>query len=519
MEKKTDSLLFRFAIIFMTFSLVTLLMSGFNIYYNQTSAYKKQCEENLQRIADYLKELMLADGENFADFQNYFILHYDEVLVRYDFKDDYQSEQKKFESLFATKYPGKTLGVDIKFTELSDDVKKAYAAYRFEYWLNVFEKARDSFGIKYAYYLVPTKEDWHMYWVIDTVREEKTVDGIKYIAPCTDVFEVPEDHEKMWEAWNTGEIPEGYDTYDNEFGKTYAYYMPLIINGKKLGVIGTEVEIDAVNREIFNRTLNQSIGMAAILFVCVAALLWFINDRYISKLAHLQLSVREYSQIKDPTIAGIIENEAVGHDEISALAQQIAAMILELENYMTNLLKTARELSTTKKYADTLHELAHKDALTGIRNKTAYDAEVRRIEWEMSDGYTKFGVAMIDLNFLKRINDTFGHEQGNVAIRKLCRIVCKIFQNSLVFRIGGDEFVVIIENDDYDNIDTLVKKFNTKLEKISKNDSLKQWEKVSASIGVALYDSELDSSFDNVFKRADKLMYKHKKEMKAMRVD
>lgn len=519
MEKKKDSLLFKFAIIFIIFSMVTLLMSGFNTYYNQTNGYKHQCEENLQHLAAYLKELIVADGENFVNFQNYFLLHQDEILVRYDFKDDYQPEKKKFESLFAENYPGKTLGVNIKFDDLSDDVKKAYAAYRFEYWLNTFEKARDSFGIKYAYYITPTKEDWHMYWLIDNVREEKTIDGIKYIDPCVDVFEVPEKHEKMWEAWNTGKIPKGYDTYDNEFGKTYAYYTPVFIDGKKIGLIGTEVEIDAVNQEIFKRTLQQSLGMGIILFFCVLAMMWHINEKYISKLSHLQSNVRVYSQVKDPTIAGTIESEATGHDEISALAQQIAAMILELENYMTNLLETARELSTAKKHVDTLHKLAHKDALTGIRNKTAYDAEVRRIEWEMSDGYTKFGVAMIDLNFLKRINDTFGHEQGNVAIKKLCRIVCKIFQNSLVFRIGGDEFVVIVENDDYDNVYALVDKFNAKLEKISKNNSLKQWEKVSASIGVALYDPEIDNSFDNVFKRADKLMYKRKKEMKAMRVD
>ena len=519
MEKKTDSLLFKFAIIFIIFSLVTLLMSGFNTYYNQTNGYKRQCEENLQHIAAYLKELMMADGEDFVDFQNYFISHYDEVLVRHDFKDDYKPEQKKFETLFATKYPGKTLGVDIKFIELSDDIKKAYAAYRFEYWLNTFEKARDRFGIKYAYYLVPTKEDWHMYWVIDTVREEKTIDGIKYIDPCTDVFEVPKDHKKMWEAWNTGKTPEGYDTYDNEFGKTYAYYMPLIINGKKLGVIGTEVEIDAVNQEIFNRTLHQSMGMAIILFICVFTLLWYINNRYISKLSHLQWNVREYSQIKDPAIAGAIENEIKGHDEIAALAQQVAAMILELENYMTSLIETADELSSAKKHANNLHKLAHRDALTGIRNKTAYDAEVRRIEWQMTTDCAHYGVAMIDLNFLKRINDTFGHECGNAAIVKLCDIVCKIFIHSSVFRIGGDEFVVIIENEDYDIIDDLVDKFNAKLEKLKNDDSLEEWERVSASIGVAIYDSKIDINFADVFKRADKLMYKNKKAMKAMRVD
>ena len=79
--------------------------------------------------------------------------------------------------------------------------------------------------------------------------------------------------------------------------------------------------------------------------------------------------------------------------------------------------------------------------------------------------------------------------------------------------------MVILENDDYDNADALVEKFNATIEEIQKDNSLEQWEKVSASIGVALYDPITDTSFANVFKRADKLMYIRKKEMKATRVE
>ena len=197
MEKKTDSLLFKFAIIFTIFSLVTLTMSGLNIYYNQTNAYKQQCEDNIQHLAAYLKELMLADGENFVNFQEYFLAHYEEINVPIDFNGDYQPEQKKFEQLFDMQNPGKTLGVDIKFSELSDEVKLAYTTYRFEYWLNTFEKARDSFGIKYAYYVTPAKENLHMYWMIDALRDEKVVDGKSYIKLGIDVLEVMEEHQKM----------------------------------------------------------------------------------------------------------------------------------------------------------------------------------------------------------------------------------------------------------------------------------------------------------------------------------
>ena len=518
MEKKTDSLSFKFTLIFVVFTLVTLLMSGFNTYYNQSNAYKKQCEDSIQNISKYIEELLMKEGDDFINFQRYFLENYDDILVPIDFNGDYRPAKYEFEKLFAEQYPGKSFN-DVNFNELSKEVKMAYTLYKFEYYLNVFEKARDSFGIKYAYYLTPAKEDLHMYWMIDAFREEKVVEGKTYIDLCTDVYEALEAHEKMWKAWNSNKTPEGYDVYDNEYGHTYAYYNPLIIKGQKVGVIGTEVEVEAVNEEILNRTIKQSLGMGAILITCVLAMMWYINKRYILKLSHLQSSVRDYSNIKDPRIVSTIEKDAVGSDEIADLARQIAEMILELENYMNSLLRTAQELSAVRKHADTMNELATKDALTGILNKTAYDREVQRIEWEMTDGDIAFGIAMIDLNFLKRINDTYGHEHGNTAIKKLCHIVCSIFENSKVFRIGGDEFVVLLENEDYKNVYLLVDMFNIKLENMKHDDTLEPWEKVSASIGIALYDPIIDDSFANVFKRADKLMYKNKKAMKAMRTD
>ena len=124
---------------------------------------------------------------------------------------------------------------------------------------------------------------------------------------------------------------------------------------------------------------------------------------------------------------------------------------------------------------------------------------------------------MIDLNFLKFINDTFGHEQGNLAIIGLTKLVCKIFAHSPVFRIGGDEFAVILKNDDYKNIKALEKTFNDRINELAADDALLPWEKISAALGYALFDPEKDKSTDDVFKRADQNMYERKKAMKAER--
>ena len=198
------------------------------------------------------------------------------------------------------------------------------------------------------------------------------------------------------------------------------------------------------------------------------------------------------------------------NDEVGDITRKLNEMVNRLKNTIT-------ELADTRQQAEKMSELANKDALTGIRNKTAYDKEFLNVEWERANGNKEFGFAMIDLNFLKRINDTFGHDKGNIAIKKLCRIVCEIFDHSPVFRIGGDEFVVILKGRDYHHVEKLVEKLRHELETLQMDETLEPWEKVSAAIGYALYDEAVDSSVDNVFRRADSAMYENKRKMKAIR--
>lgn len=518
MGKRTESLLFKFGSIFGIFTIVTLVISGFFTYHTQTSLYKAEREESIQQIAAYLEDLLVSDGEDFLHYQHYMETHFADMRIPPDFdEDEMRASRKRYEALFSAAQPGKTLGVDIAFDDLASAVQEAYAIYKHELYFMQFEKAREAFDIPYTYYLVPTGEDLHMWWMIDGIRDTNEVDGNEYLKLCDDVEEKRSAHRCMWEAWDTGKRPSGYDTYDNEYGKTYAYYTPLFIGGEKLGVIGVEAEIADVNQAILHNSLRQIAMSAVILVLCVCAMLLFIYRCYISKLERLQASVRTYAQEKNASIATEIERDAVGKDEISVLALQVSSMIMELENYMKNLLSTAEQLRDSQQQTALLTELATKDALTGIRNKTAYDKETARLEWNIADGTAQFGIAMIDLNFLKRINDTFGHEQGNSAIKKLCHIVCHVFKYSPVFRIGGDEFVVVLEHDDYKNVNALVETFNRQLETLANETDLEQWERVSASIGYALYDPALDASVSNVFKRADKAMYAHKKAMKAVR--
>ena len=77
--------------------------------------------------------------------------------------------------------------------------------------------------------------------------------------------------------------------------------------------------------------------------------------------------------------------------------------------------------------------------------------------------------------------------------------------------------MVIIENDDYDMVNSLMKELRLEIEEIHSKESLEPWERISAAIGWTLFDPEKDKSIESVFKRADELMYENKKAMKAGR--
>ena len=522
MVKQTSSLRFRFTIIFSIFTIISLLLTGITTYYSQTDTYKRQCEQNIRSIGEYLESMILNEAQDFVNHQKYYMEHFAEIDIPFD-ANEFQTAKHEYERLFHSRYVGKVLGEDIHFDELDPDIQKAYFIYRHLYWLITFENARTSFHIPYTYYLVPKEEIYNMVYMIDGERTAKAEDGTKtdtgkYMYLGDEYYDDPVLYNIMWDAWFSGKKPKGYQVWNNEWGHTYAYYTPLIINGTKMGLIGTEIEVNDVNTEILKDTFTQLMGIGICLIICIAIMLAVINKKYISKIASLQMYVKEYTLTKDSSIAEKIQKSAqYNRNEISNLAIQFAVMILKIEEYMKNLISTTKELSTTKEQAARMNELATKDSLTGIRNKTAYDGEVKKLEWKIEDGHAAFGIAMVDLNFLKRINDTYGHEQGNVAIKKLCMLICHTFEHSPVFRIGGDEFVIILETSDLKNLDKLVDDFSSKISELCNDENLEQWEKISAAIGYAVFNPEIDSSVENVFKRADKAMYARKKQMKAVR--
>lgn len=169
-----------------------------------------------------------------------------------------------------------------------------------------------------------------------------------------------------------------------------------------------------------------------------------------------------------------------------------------------------------KHYIDMTTGLAYIDSLTGIKNKTAYDTYVEKINADIESGSCEnFAVVMCDVNNLKVTNDTYGHEFGNVLIINSCKLICRVFMHSPVFRVGGDEFVVLLEGSDYKERQEVLHEFE---EMMSFTWGRKyKYEQLSIAYGMSEYDRGNDKSIDDAFKRADMKMYEKKGRMKEAR--
>ena len=336
MRKKSDSLVFKIAVIFLVFTLLTMGFSTFSTYYNQVNIYKAQCEETIRSIGEYLALLIESRGNDFMIYQEYYMNHFEEVDIPYDF-DEYLTAKEAFDKEFSVTYPGKTLGVDVEFKDMPDYLQKLWFIYTHEYWLLTFEDAREAFDIPYSYYLYIKEDIFNVVYLIDGERTAKEINGENYLYLGDEYYNDPNVYDFEWDTWFTGKALEGYQLWNNAWGHTYAYYTPLYINGHKLGLIGTEIDVDKVNRVIVANTIKHCIGLAGVLIVCEAILLWVLNKLYFSKLRILENRVEAFSRSKDIKIAEEIKDKVRGHNEIASLASKTSDMMTELDEHVRNI--------------------------------------------------------------------------------------------------------------------------------------------------------------------------------------
>lgn len=181
----------------------------------------------------------------------------------------------------------------------------------------------------------------------------------------------------------------------------------------------------------------------------------------------------------------------------------MAGRLNEIEAYNALKERSESELFVAMKAANT-------DPLTGVRSRAAYEHAEAAINEKIGTGLKlPFGIVVCDINWLKESNDTFGHDVGDRLIMACCKVVCGVFAHSPVFRIGGDEFAVILQGSDYENRSQLMDQLAERLNCDKSG--------ISLARGLSVFNPAEDRSVDDVFVRADSAMYENKNRIKASR--
>ena len=163
----------------------------------------------------------------------------------------------------------------------------------------------------------------------------------------------------------------------------------------------------------------------------------------------------------------------------------------------------ARDLSAARRMADV-------DALTGVKNKNAFAQWEQKINAAIGRAdQESFAAVVCDVNDLKKVNDLYGHKEGDACIVNACGKICGVFAHSPVFRIGGDEFAVILTGEDYYARKKLMEQINAVP---SDHTKIRVGETVSA--GMAEYRKGQHHSLSSVLEEADKAMYERKQFLK-----
>ena len=301
-----------------------------------------------------------------------------------------------------------------------------------------------------------------------------------------------------------------------EYGWVVAAGSPIFLDGELIAFMAADISMNDVmnQRNQFLIIACATLLLLAVVFIILSILL--IDRTIIRPINKLSDTSEKYWSGEGSSIHNEFSQLQIHTgDEIETLSNAMKQMEQNINDQFTKILETTQKLISTREHADAMDRAANIDALTKIRNKRAYDIEIERINQELREGKTDVGLAMIDLNYLKKTNDTYGHEKGNESLQILCRTICRVFQHSPVYRIGGDEFVVVLENNDLENLSKLQDDFERELEKLQ--DEKEPWERISAAVGYTVFDPETDKDMESVFKRADELMYERKKQMKAER--
>lgn len=273
-------------------------------------------------------------------------------------------------------------------------------------------------------------------------------------------------------------------------------------------------------RRIIKRDRHNRYGNALIVWIVFLSLILFVSMVWMNQADTRATSegLRSVQRFYEQAGSGVDGSAFIEEQLARILRADDLSVVLVLSMFGLSLAVMLRNYSTMMRRANAseaelgaVRSRVNTDPLTGVKSKHAYMEMEERFNLRIQSGAVEsFAVVVCDVNGLKHINDTRGHKAGDAYICQACRVVCRSFKHSPIFRVGGDEFVAVLEGQDYADRREILDTFNREIEGNVGTDG------AVVSAGLSDFHQGLDQSFHAVFERADSLMYQRKQELKAL---
>ncbi|MBQ7706365.1 MAG: sensor domain-containing diguanylate cyclase [Lachnospiraceae bacterium] len=293
-------------------------------------------------------------------------------------------------------------------------------------------------------------------------------------------------------------------------------------NGNCVCLVGCDFDMNDVMRERGKLLILLLLGAAIFTIIVLSGAVLFINKLVVKPLDSMTKEMKKFNPSEHASYedAGVIDLNINSNDEIGEIYSGIQSMQRNIIDYLKDLsalqedkIKASKDIKNKDKKIGQLSIEVNKDALTGVGSKTAYTKKIDKLNKMIKEEDAEFAFVMVDINNLKNINDDHGHKSGDLYIKGCCHMICEAFKRSPVYRIGGDEFVVILIGSDYENRKELCDNLMTAYEASYNQKKTEPWLRYSAAVGMAERIAE-DMTAEPVFRRADKAMYENKAKIK-----
>jgi len=224
---------------------------------------------------------------------------------------------------------------------------------------------------------------------------------------------------------------------------------------------------------------------------------------------NLFLVFRELDQSSNTTIDFMTQPELEIHQG-KEMKHYLLSMIplMKVTRRVYGSIVLLEDITQTKIAQEMLRKMAHHDSLTGLLNRVEFEQVFE--ETKDKEHRHCVGMAILDLDHFKYVNDTFGHGFGDEVLNRFASLLSETFDNDLIGRLGGEEFGVILVNESLVNARKILESFRKKVESYHWETDTHKSTKVTVSIGYAEAEKS-DSSFQTTRNNADKAMYDAKR--------